>query len=108
MEFGWHVIYKSKPLKHPVMSWHLQDSWLDKNLRVDLNLGEKKIENFGQNQCNSGTKSQPHMPDEMESAQDSVFRSVCSGLRKAAAAVVQKRSFWLGFQFISIASASEA
>lgn len=37
------------------------------------------------------------MPDETETAHDGLFRSVCSGLRKAAAAVVQKRSFWLGF-----------
>jgi len=48
------------------------------------------------------------MPDETESAQDGLFRSVCLGSRKAAAAVVQKRSFWLGFWFISIASTSGA
>lgn len=39
---GMSFIRKSKPLKHPVMSWHLQESWLDKNLWVDLNLGKRK------------------------------------------------------------------
>ena len=39
---GKSFIRKSKPLKHPVMSWHLQESWLDKNLWVHLNLGKSK------------------------------------------------------------------
>lgn len=39
---GMSFIRKSKPLKHPVMSWHLQEGWLDKKLWVDLNLGKRK------------------------------------------------------------------
>lgn len=39
---GISFLRESEPLMHPVMSWHLQGSWLDKNLWMDLNLGKSK------------------------------------------------------------------
>lgn len=47
LEQGWILssmsfVRRSKPLKHPVTFWHLQESWLDKSPWVDRNLDKRK------------------------------------------------------------------